>query len=168
MSDGAQRIIPAPIRHELRVKASRERAFAVFTAGMGSWWLKGHSLLASPQRDVIVEPRAGGRWYEIGEDGSEQDWGKVLAWEAPDRLLLAWQLDADWSFDPELETLVEVIFTCDGDHTIVAFEHRELDRYGDRAAAIRGDSGSGLDGGWGKLLAGFRLHAETTGAGGTR
>ena len=80
----AQRISPAPIRRSLRVKASRQKAFDTFVGAMGGWWLKTHSLLASPQADVVIEPRAGGRWYEVGEDGSEQSWGKVLAWDAPE------------------------------------------------------------------------------------
>ena len=78
-------------RHSVKsiaVKVSRERAFEVFTAGMGRWWKKDHSLLKSPQTDVIVERRVGGRWYERGEDGSECQWGRVLAWEPPARILL--------------------------------------------------------------------------------
>jgi hypothetical protein len=71
MTVETQRIAPAPIRKTLRVRAPQARAFEIFMAGMGRWWPKGHSLLQSPQRDVVVEPRAGGRWYEIGEDGSE-------------------------------------------------------------------------------------------------
>ena len=156
----ARSIAPAPIRKTLRVRAAREKAFRVFASGMGGWWMKSHSLLASPQTDVIVEPRAGGRWFERGEDGSEQDWGRVLAWEPPQRLLLAWQLDADWTYDPGFETTVEVIFTEDGDHTIVAFEHRDLERYGERAAEVRGGYESGMDGGWGELLALFEARAE--------
>ena len=161
MNVEAQRIAPAPIRRTLWVKASREKAFDTFIAGMGSWWLKSHSLLQSPQKDVIVEPRTGGRWYEIGEDGSEQVWGKVLGWERPDRVLLAWQLNADWSYDPDFETTVEVRFSPDGDHTIVEFEHRDLERFGERAAQVRGDYESGMDGGWGELLAGFQRAAES-------
>src|SRR6476619_3087610 len=82
MNVEAQHIKPAPIRRELRVKASRQKAFDTFVA-MGGWWLKSHSLTASGQKDVIIEPRAGGRWYEIANDGSEQLWGKVVAYEAP-------------------------------------------------------------------------------------
>ena len=157
MNVEAQRISPAPIRRTLRVRAGREKAFDTFVSGMGGWWLKGHTLLASPQRDVVVEPRAGGRWYEVGEDGSEQSWGKVLAWERPRLVRLAWQLDADWTYDPDFETTVEVRFTADGDHTLVEFEHRDLDRFGERAQATR----DAMDGGWGELLTGYQGAAET-------
>ena len=155
-----RQIVAAPIRRTLRVKAPQERAFDVFVAGMGGWWLKSHSLLKAPQQDVVIEPRTGGRWYEIGEDGSEQDWGKVLGWERPDRVLLAWQLDADWRYDPDFETIVEVRFIPDGDDTLVEFEHRDLERFGERAAEIRGGYESGMEGGWGELLAGYQRRAE--------
>jgi uncharacterized protein YndB with AHSA1/START domain len=109
---------------------------------------------------VVIEPRAGGRWYEIGEDGSEQNWGKVLTWEAPGRVVLAWQLNADWAYDAKFETIVEVRFTADGDHVIVDFEHRDLERFGDKAEAVRGDYETGMEGGWGQLLAGYQALAE--------
>jgi hypothetical protein len=80
--------------------------------------------------------------------------------ERPDRLLLAWQLNAEFDYDPDLETTVEVRFTPDGDHTIVDFEHRDLERFGDKAAQVRGDFESGMDGGWGELLAGDQRVAE--------
>ena len=153
-------ITPAPIRRTLRVKASQERAFDVFVGGMGSWWIKGHSLLQSPQKDVLIEPRTGGRWYEVGEDGSEQSWGRVLGWERPDRVVLAWQLNAEWTYDPDFETTVEVGFTPDGEYTIVDFEHRDLDRFGEKAEAIRGDYETGMDGGWRTLLDGYQRAAE--------
>ena len=162
MNVEVQRIAPAPIRKTLRVKASQEKAFDTFVAGMGGWWMKSHSLLKeTTQQDVVIEPRTGGRWYEIGEDGSQQDWGKVLGWERPDAVRLAWQLNADWSYDPDFETTVEVRFTADGDHTIVEFEHRDLERFGERAAQVRGDYESGMDGGWGQLLAGYQRAAES-------
>ena len=155
------RIAPAPIRKSLRVRASQDKAFRTFVAGMGQWWLKSHSLMASPQKDVVIEPRTGGRWFEVGEDGSEQDWGRVLLWSAPDRIVLAWQLNADWAYDPDFETTVEVRFTPDGDFTLVEFEHRDLERYGDRAEELRGGYESGMDGGWTALLAGFQQLAES-------
>ena len=159
MNVEAQHIKPAPIRRTLRVRASRQKAFDTFVA-MGGWWLKSHSLVASGQKDVVIEPRAGGRWYEIGNDGAEQDWGKVVAFEAPERLHLIWSLNGEWTYDPAFETGVEVTFAEDGDHTIVTFEHRDLDRYGENAEAIRGDYETGMDGGWRALLDGFQRAAE--------
>ena len=160
MNVEAQRISPAPIRKSLRVRAGQRKAFDTFAGAMGSWWLKTHSLVESGQKDVIIEPRAGGRWYEIGNDGSENEWGRVLAWEAPDRVLLAWQLNAEWTYDPDFETTVEVNFTPDGDHTVVEFEHRDLERFGPNAEEIRGGYETGMDGGWTALLSNFQSHAE--------
>ena len=160
MNVEAQRISPAPIRKTLRVKASQQKAFDTFVGGMGGWWMKSHSLLKSPQKNVVIEPRTGGKWYEVGEDGSEQTWGKVLGWERPGRVLLAWQLNGEWTYDEDFETTVEVRFTPDGDHTIVDFEHRDLERFGDKAEAVRGDYETGMDGGWGQLLAFYQQAAE--------
>jgi uncharacterized protein YndB with AHSA1/START domain len=160
MNVETQRISPAPIRRNFRVKASQDKAFRIFVAGMGDWWLKTHSLLKSPQQDVRIEPETGGRWYEVGEDGSEQIWGRVLAWEAPERVVLAWQLNAEWTYDPDFETIVEVRFTPDGDHTIVDFEHRDLERFGEKADAVRGDYETGMEGGWRTLLDLYQRRAE--------
>ena len=159
MNVEAQRISPAPIRKSLRVKASRQKAFDTFVA-MGGWWMKSHSIAPAGQKDVVIEPRGGGRWYEIGNDGAERDWGKVVAFEAPQRLLLIWSLNAEFAYDSGFETTIEVRFTADGEHTIVDFEHRDLERYGENAEKVRGDYESGMEGGWGELLGGYQKAAE--------
>jgi uncharacterized protein YndB with AHSA1/START domain len=131
-------IRPAPIAKTVQVGAPPDRAFAFFTERMGRWWPRAHTLLGAPQEDVVIEPRRGGRWYERGVDGSEYDWGRVLAWEPPERIVLAWQLDADWRYDPDLITEVEVRFVALGtDATRVELEHRLLENYGARAAEAR-------------------------------
>jgi uncharacterized protein YndB with AHSA1/START domain len=163
MNAETQRIAAAPIRKSVRVRADREKAFHTFVEKMGSWWLKSHSLLRGQQKDVIIEPRDGGRWYEVGEDGSEQMWGRVLDWSPPERVVLAWQLTADWAYDPDFETTVEVRFTSDGEGTLVAFEHRDLERYAERAEALRGGYESGMDGGWAALLEGYRRQVDEAG-----
>lgn len=146
-------IVPAPVRKSIHVKVTPAKAFDVFTAGMGRWWLKSHSINASPTRDIVMEPRAGGRWYEIGEDGSECPWGQVLAWEPPSRLLLAWQVGGAWTFDPNLITEVEVRFLPERSGTRVELEHRNLERFGDQAEAVRATFES--PGGWSGLLESF-------------
>jgi uncharacterized protein YndB with AHSA1/START domain len=146
-----------PVIRSVRVAASPARAFEVFSAGMGRWWIPTHSILASksPQAAVTIEPWVGGRWYERGEDGSECDWGHVLAWEPPRRLVLAWQLDAQWEFDPALVTEVEVRFDAKpGGGTTVTLEHRCLERFGAAAQTVRASVGS--DEGWPGLLERYR------------
>ncbi len=150
-------INPAPIRKHIRVKAPPPRAFEIFTARMSDWWLKTHSIntTKSPIKDIVMEPREGGRWFERGEDGSECQWGKVLAWEPPARVLLAWQITSQWQFDPNLVTEVEIRFTPDGAGTKVELEHRHLDRLGDAAETMR----QAFERGWGALLEQFATRA---------
>jgi uncharacterized protein YndB with AHSA1/START domain len=150
-------IVAAPISKSFRVGAPQHKSFQLFLAGMGRWWPREHSLLAAPQRDVVIEPRAGGRWFEVAEDGSEMMWGKVLEWDEPHRALLAWQINGDWAYDPEFETEVEVRFTADGDGTLIAFEHRGLEAY-DRTA--RDGHLMAMDEGWGQILDRFKDEAE--------
>jgi uncharacterized protein YndB with AHSA1/START domain len=146
----------APVRKVIKVNASAEVAFDVFTAGMTRWWPATHSInpTKSKLKETVMEPRAGGRWYEKGEDGTQCDWGKVLAWEPPTRLLLAWQIDGQWRYDPKLVTEIEVRFTPEGAGlTRVELEHRNLERFGDSAEAVRNAIDS--TGGWGGLLESF-------------
>lgn len=148
-------IRPAPVRRSIFVNASQTHAFQVFTSGIGQWWPKTHALGDAELDKPVIEPREGGRWYQLAVDGSECDIGHVLAWEPPSRLLLAWQLDADWKFDPGLETEVEISFTPEGDGTRVDLEHRYLERMGDRTEEMVEKVGS--PGGWTAVL---QLYSE--------
>ncbi len=149
-------VVPAPVRHSLNVKAAPERAFAVFTAGMGRWWNPSHSIGASPLKDVVIEPRVGGRWFERGADGAECDWGRLLVWEPPARLVLAWQVDAEWRFDPALVTELELRFLPEGvEATRVELEHRNLERHGAGWEGVR--DGIAAGDGWPLYL---RRYAE--------
>ena len=83
---------------------------------------------------------------------------RVLAWEPPARIVLAWQISSDWDYDPELMTEVEVRFTPEGaTRTRVDLEHRYLERYGDAEEQIR--TALGGPGGWQGLLDAFASEA---------
>ena len=100
-------------------------------------------------RAVVIEPRPGGRWYERGVDGVECLWGQVLLWEPERRVVLVWQLNAQWTFDPSIRTEVDVRFTAIDDRTTrVDLEHRGLEAYGADATAMRDtfDSPNGWNG----------------------
>ena len=146
-------IRPAPVRKSIRVSASPDRAFEVFTAGIGRWWPKSHKIGLADLDRPVIEPRAGGRWYELDVDGSECELGKVAVWDPPARLVLIWQLTPEFKYDPDLITEVEVTFTAEGAGTLVELEHRDLERLGDKAEAMA-EIVSG-PGGWPALLALF-------------
>jgi Activator of Hsp90 ATPase homolog 1-like protein len=149
----------APVRKQLRVRASQARAFAVFTDEMSSWWPATHSILKSPQKACIVEPRVGGRWYAVGEDGSTCLTGYVIAWNPPQSLLLAWQINAQWQYDPALITEVDVRFIAESESvTRIELEHRYLERMGAQAAQARSSVDS--PGGWGAIIESFKKHTE--------
>jgi uncharacterized protein YndB with AHSA1/START domain len=152
-------ITPADIRKSFTVRATPEKAFAVFTEGFDRWWPRSHSIGDAPLKRATIEPKAGGRWYSLTEDGVEHDWGEVLAWDPPARLLLAWRLNADFAYDPSLLTEVEVRFADAGvGETRVDFEHRGLERLGagDAANRVR----SGMDAGWATILDSFQSAAS--------
>jgi uncharacterized protein YndB with AHSA1/START domain len=119
------KITPAPVRKTIIVNVPQERAFEVFTSRVGTWWPKSHHIAKAEMADAIIEPRQGGRWYEKGIDGSECDWGKVLAWEPPSRVVLSWHLNGKFVVDETVESAVDVRFVAVGAHTTrVELEHR--------------------------------------------
>jgi DNA-binding transcriptional ArsR family regulator/uncharacterized protein YndB with AHSA1/START domain len=126
------------------VDAEPARAFEVFLDQQHWWPLGTHHMADSPAETVVLEPFIGGRWYERAGDGSETEWGRVLAFEPPHRILLSWRMSTDWGHeaDPSGGSEIEVTFLAEGqNHTRVVFEHRHLERYGDDAQRMQ----AGLD-----------------------
>ena len=146
----------APIVRSVEVKAPPAKAFELFATRMADWWPKGRTVAKQPHETIVVEPYAEGRWFERDADGNETQWGKVLAWEPPSRLLLGWQLTSQWGYDPEFLTEVELTFEpLPAGGTRVTLEHRDLERFGADAEEQRGK----LDGGWPRFLAEYATFA---------
>jgi uncharacterized protein YndB with AHSA1/START domain len=157
MSDTGTSTI-APVRREVVVPVGQARAFEIFTAEMTSWWPEEHHIGSSPIAEEVVEPRVGGRWYTRHEDGSETSTGVVRVWEPPSRLVVTWQIGADWQFHDDLVTTVEVRFLPDGDgRTRVVVEHRDLEAFADQAAAMKELFES--PGAWDGVLASYAAQA---------
>jgi len=150
----------AEVRREITVNAPPERAFSFFTEHFDAWWPRSHHIGEAELAEAFIEPHAGGRWYERGVDGSECDWGAVLAYEPPHLVRLRWQLNGEWAYDPDLEhaTEIEVTFTPAGDGTRVELVHRGFERIATGETLRREVSG---DGGWGGLL---KRYSESLGA----
>jgi len=101
-----------PLTGTVTVAVPVERAFRVFTDSFGTWWPPEYHIGQADMAAAILEPRAGGRWYEQGVDGSECDWGRVRAWEPPHRLVVTWQINFDTLGHLGLIYLATVIFVA--------------------------------------------------------
>jgi uncharacterized protein YndB with AHSA1/START domain len=85
----------------------------------------------------------------------------VLTWEPPNRLVVTWQINGEWQYDPDPEHASEVEgrFTADGpDRTKVELKHRFLDRVVG-GQALRDGVGGG--GGWSSVLERFAQAAAS-------
>jgi Activator of Hsp90 ATPase homolog 1-like protein len=126
------------VSRSITVPLSPARAFALFTERMTDFWPKEHSIGSAELAEVVIEPSVGGRWYERGVDGSECPWGRVAQWEPPRKVVLLWQIGANWQYDPDFETDIEVTFTEESpNRTRVDLSHNNLQRYGDATEQMR-------------------------------
>ena len=134
------------VRTHVVVEVPIERAFSVFTEEFDSIKPREHNMLGVDIAETVLEPRAGGRIYDRGVDGSECHWARVLAYEPPDRIVFSWDISPQWQIESDLEKTseVEVRFIAETpERTRVELEHRNLDRHGDGWESTRDGVGSG-------------------------
>ena len=136
-----------PIRRSVLVSCSAEKAFEVFTAGMGTWWPVQEFSRAADQDERQVKTRARrggavGRRTDLRNDVRRfrGQLGHDLAWEAPHRLVMAWKPNRTPL--PPTEVEVQFIEQDDG-QTRVDLEHRGWERLGDLATQGRGEYAGG-------------------------
>lgn len=121
----------------LRVRATPERAFEVFTGEIGAWWRPDPLFATTPrppgrlafvggEGGALTETLASGKVFEIG---------RIRCWEPPDRLVFSWR---QASFPPDLQTEVEVRFEALGQETRVSVEHRGFTAVPAESAARHG------------------------------
>jgi uncharacterized protein YndB with AHSA1/START domain len=133
------------VRTSIVAEAPIERAFAVFTEGIGSWWPPEHHILEGELAEMVFEPRVGGHVYDRAVDGSECRWARVLAYEPPERFVISWDINMQWQIetDPDKTSEVEVVFFAEGpNRTRVELEHRNLERHGEGWERMRDSVGS--------------------------
>ena len=129
------------VRKTVTVDCTVEEAFRVFTSEASSWWpSESHSIHRSVS-EIVFEPRAGGRVYEVAESGEHGHWATVLEWEPPNRLLLSWNI-LERAGDA---TEVEVRFLPAEAGTLVQLEHRGWENVELEGAVKRDDYDSGWD-----------------------
>ncbi len=164
----AETVAEAVVHKSVHVQAPIERAFSVFVEQMETWWPASHHIGKAPFEAIFVEPRVGGRWYERDIEGKQGEWGTVLAWDPPHRVVFSWHLgpghdEPDWKFDPDMTKAseVEIRFTAQAPGTtLVELTHSKLERHGEGYEQLRAIFDG--PGAWGHILA---LYAQAATAG---
>ncbi len=111
----------------LRVAATPDRAFEVFTREIGTWWVYNPEFRLTPRspgRMAFEQPSNEGtpaRLVEVLPNGKTFVVGAVRVWEPGSRLVMDWR---QATFGPEHATEVEVRFELVGDDTRITVEHR--------------------------------------------
>ena len=119
--------IPA-IRREIRVAATADRTFTLFTERIGDWWplgdhaVFGDGTVAFEGKDIVE--RSGER---------ATVWAEVTEWDPPRVLRLNWHPGGP----VERATDLMVSFLPEGEQTLVVLEHTGWERLSDPAAAAR-------------------------------
>jgi uncharacterized protein YndB with AHSA1/START domain len=141
----SESLVLEAVRKTVTVDCVVEEAFRVFTADATSWWpIATHSINGRDVREVVFEGREGGEVYELTAGGGKGHWATVIAWEPPNRIVLAWNI-----LEREaVPTEVEVRFVPEGDTTRVELEHRGWEAIAEEAAAKR----RSYETGWGHVL----------------
>lgn len=122
------------------VETSVEDAFTTFTDDIDSWWPRSHHIGKAPMRRIMMESCVGGRCYSEHEDDTECDFGSVLEWEPPYRVVFSWQITHSFGYEPDARNAseVEVRFLPEGQlRTRVEVEHRFFDRHQGGAEPMR-------------------------------
>lgn len=136
-----------PVERSISVAWDQETAFRRFALEFGQWWPSHtHSVGGSQVRRVVLEPRIGGRIYEELKSGRRFQWGCILEWEPPTRLV--------FSFHPsraaETAQRVEVRFVPNAGGTRVALIATGWENWSPAHEAPRARRGYSM--GWNHLL----------------
>jgi uncharacterized protein YndB with AHSA1/START domain len=141
-----------PLVIQFSVACSADHAFAVWTDRTTLWWPHGHSVSGDPGLTVTFEPRAGGRIFERTTQGAEHDWGEVLVYEPPAKLVYLWHIGRDRSAATE----VEISFWEEGPDTTISIVHRGWERLGDAGKELKDRNRHG----WSGLLPHYQRACE--------
>jgi uncharacterized protein YndB with AHSA1/START domain len=141
-----------PVRKQLRVSLPVEKAFELFTAGMGKWWpLPTHSVGEEQAETCFLEGWVGGRIGEVLRGGSQAEWGRVLVWEPFHKVSFSWYPGRE----PDTAQEVTVTFSEIPGGSLVELVHVGWESLGSVAQARR----DGYETGWDFVLAKYIIEA---------
>jgi uncharacterized protein YndB with AHSA1/START domain len=108
------------------------RAFEVFVDEFDRWWPRDATWGKDKLDRISIEPKMGGGCTERLKDGTESVWGKVLAFDRPNHIVIAWQISPERKPEESEATAsrVDVRFTPGAaGGTTVLLVHRDFFRH---------------------------------------
>lgn len=136
-----------PVEHEVFVPVEPDTAFQLYVTRSGRTHPSDGQ--SGGPAEIVYEPFSGGRWYERDDSGREYDWGRILVWDPPRRLTLAWMVNAHsgiWAYDPDpaQASRADITFEPVESGTRVRVRHTGFEQHGRAGSTIR----RGVDNGW--------------------
>ncbi len=123
-----------PVVRSVDVGLPVAEAFDLFTRRIHLWWpTVTHSLGEARTRRVVMDPRVGGRLYEVLDDGTEHAWGAVLTWREPEEVAFTWHVGRP----PDTAQTVTVTFSAAPPGTRIVLTHAGWEALGPDAAERR-------------------------------
>lgn len=151
----AQAVKIEPVRKQLNVSLPVEKAFQLFTDGIGTWWpLITHSVGEEQAETCFFEGWVGGRIVEVLKDGSQSEWGRVISWAPFHTVSFYWYPGRA----PDTAQEVTVTFSEIPAGTLVELVHSGWETLGAVAQARR----DGYDTGWDFVLAKYVIEAANS------
>jgi len=133
------------VEQHVDIKATPEKAFAAVLHRLG----KGHTRLDGTSLQLLLEPKAGGRWYRDRGNGIEHLWGFVQVIKPPVLLELSGPMFMSYPATNHLEVKIEP--TSGGCR--VTLRHRAL-------GMIDPEHRKGVGTGWNHMLAEIKKDSE--------
>lgn len=99
------------LQKTIHVPLPPSEAFDLFLRRIDSWWPKDSHAPLGPDARLRVEPHNGGTITEIGPDGTENLWGRIIGYQPDSFIAFTWFPDA-----PEDEAVVVAVSFHATDH----------------------------------------------------
>ncbi|HET6781859.1 MAG TPA: SRPBCC domain-containing protein [bacterium] len=128
------------IETEVKIEAAPERVFDALVTDISSWWGPAHTF-SQEARDVVLEPRLGGRFYEDWGEGEGVLYATVTRIKRPVELGFTGPLGMRGA----VVGRVMITLERQGTTTVVRLSHRVV---GD----VTEENRQSYSGGWQKLL----------------
>ncbi len=112
----------------------QETAFNAFVTDFQKWWPQAYSLSKEGLKEIGITPKVNGMCYEIGPHGFRCDWGRVLIWQPPERLVFTWQISERSAPEPNPELASEVhleFVNLGANQTQIKLQHKHFSRHGE-------------------------------------